>query len=129
MTKKKRSLRNEKLKANRASETEEQRKEILRIRHENDRARRITKKTQEGNERSSETEDHEKQLLATPRLKRSDENEWGKFLSFVIKFDDTKVYNYPQHIGYVFSFICEYSFNFTGLYFKNSFTNGSVITQ
>ena len=78
MTKKKRSLRNEKLKANRASETEEQRKEILRIRHENDRARRITKKkTQEGNKRSSETEDHEKQSLATPRLKRSDENEWG----------------------------------------------------
>ena len=31
MTKKKRSLRNEKLKANRASETEEQRKERLRI--------------------------------------------------------------------------------------------------
>ena len=34
-TKKKRSLRNEKLKANRASVTEEQRKEMLRIRHEN----------------------------------------------------------------------------------------------
>ena len=102
MTKKKRSLRNEKLKANRASETEEQRKEILRIRHENDRARRITKKTQEGNKRSSETEDHEKQRLATPRLKRSDENEWGKFLSFVIKFDDTKVYNYPQTLGTFF---------------------------
>ena len=32
MTKKKRSLRNEKLKANRATETEEQRKERLRIR-------------------------------------------------------------------------------------------------
>ena len=42
--KKKRSLRNEKLKANRASETEEPRKEMLRITHENDRARRITKK-------------------------------------------------------------------------------------
>ena len=40
---KKRSLRNEKLKANRASETEEQRKERLRIRREKDRARRITK--------------------------------------------------------------------------------------
>ena len=37
---KKRSLRNEKLKANRTSETEEQRKESLRIRCENDRARR-----------------------------------------------------------------------------------------
>ena len=33
---KKRSLRNEKLKANRTSETEEQRKERLRIRHEKD---------------------------------------------------------------------------------------------
>ena len=33
-TEKKRSLRNEKLKANRTSETEEQRKERLRIRHE-----------------------------------------------------------------------------------------------
>ena len=37
---KKCSLRNEKLKANRTSETEEQRKERLRIRREKDRARR-----------------------------------------------------------------------------------------
>ena len=41
MTKKKRSLRNEKLRVNRASETEEQRKERLRvediIRHENEK--------------------------------------------------------------------------------------------
>ena len=37
---KKRSLRNEKLKANRTSETEEQRKERLRIRRKKDRARR-----------------------------------------------------------------------------------------
>ena len=37
---KKRSLRNEKLKADRTSETEEQRKESLRIRREKDRARR-----------------------------------------------------------------------------------------
>ena len=35
LTKKKRSLRNEKLKANRASVIEEQRKEMLRIRREN----------------------------------------------------------------------------------------------
>ena len=35
MTKKKRSFRNEKLRVNRASETEEQRKERLRIRREN----------------------------------------------------------------------------------------------
>ena len=37
MTKKKRSLRNEKLEANRVSETEEQRKERLRIRCENEK--------------------------------------------------------------------------------------------
>ena len=59
MDKKKRSLRNEKLKANRASETEEQRKERLRIRREN-----------------KKTEDYEKQILATlKRLKRGDANE------------------------------------------------------
>ena len=45
--KKKHSLSNEKLKANRASETDEQRKERLRIRCEKDRARRRTKKIQE----------------------------------------------------------------------------------
>ena len=44
---KKRSLRNEKLKAKRALETEEQRKERLRIRLEKDRKRRKTKKLQE----------------------------------------------------------------------------------
>ena len=55
------SLRNEKLKANRASETEEQRKERLRNRRENDRARRRTQKLQEENKRSSGTENHEKQ--------------------------------------------------------------------
>ena len=56
----KRSLRNEKLKANRTSETEEQRKERLRIRHEKDRARRRTKKLQDENKRLSEMEDHKK---------------------------------------------------------------------
>ena len=40
---KKRSLRNEKLKANRTSETEEQRKERLRIRREKDRELRERK--------------------------------------------------------------------------------------
>ena len=75
-TKKERSLRNEKLKANRASETEEQRKERLRIIREKDRARRRTKKLQEEKKRWSEIEDHEKQRLATlKRLKRGDENE------------------------------------------------------
>ena len=48
----------------------------MRIRREKDRARRRTKKLQEEKKRSSETEDHEKQCLATlKRLKRSDENE------------------------------------------------------
>ena len=56
MDEKKSSLRNEKL---RASETEEQRKERLRIRHEN-----------------KKTENHKKQRLATlKRLKRGDDNE------------------------------------------------------
>ena len=56
------------LKANGASETEEQRKERLRIRREKDRARRRTKKLQEEKKRLSEIEDHEKYRLAT--LKR-----------------------------------------------------------
>ena len=62
---KKRSLRNGKLKANRASETEEQRKERLRI-----GAKKENQKLQEEKKWSSETEDHEKQCLATfKRLK------------------------------------------------------------
>ena len=66
---KKRSLRNEKLKANRTSETEEQRKERLRIRREKDRARRRTK----GKKRSPDTDDYEKERLATlKRLKRGE---------------------------------------------------------
>ena len=66
---KKRSLRNEKLKANRTSETEEQRKERLRIRHEKDRARRRTK----GKKRSPDVDDYEKQRLAAlKRLKRGE---------------------------------------------------------
>ena len=58
-TKKKRSLRNDKLKASRALETEEQRKGRLRIRCENDKI-----------------ENHEKQRLVTlKRLKQGDDNE------------------------------------------------------
>ena len=49
----KRSLRNEKLKANKTSETEKQRKERLWIRREKDRARRRTK----GKKRSPDTDD------------------------------------------------------------------------
>ena len=66
---KKRSLRNEKLKANRTSETEEQRKERLRIRREKDRARRRTK----GKKRSPDTDDYEKQRPATLKRLRRDE--------------------------------------------------------
>ena len=48
---KQRSLRNEKLKANRASVTEEQRRECLKIRREKDRAKNKTKKLQEEEEK------------------------------------------------------------------------------
>ena len=58
---KKRSLSNEKLKANRTSETEEQSKERLRIIRKKDRARRRTK----GKKRSPDTDDYEKERLAT----------------------------------------------------------------
>ena len=68
-TEKRRSLRNEKLKTNRTSETEEQRKGRLRIRREKDGARRRTK----GKKRSPDTDDYEKQRLATlKRLKRGE---------------------------------------------------------
>ena len=66
---KKCSLRNVKLKANRTSETEEQRKESLNIIREKDRARRRTK----CKKRSPDTDDNEKQRLATlKRLKRGE---------------------------------------------------------
>ena len=62
MTKKKCSLRNEKPKTNRASETEEQRKERLRIRRENEKI-----------------ENQEKQRLATlKRLKQGEVEEKPK---------------------------------------------------
>ena len=74
-TTKKRSLRNEKLKANRASVTEEQRRERLRIRREKDRAKR-TKKTTRGRRKGRQSEDNENQRQATlKRLKRGDEND------------------------------------------------------
>ena len=66
---KKRSLRNEKLKANRTSETEEQRKERLMIRREKDRVRRRSM----GKKRFPDTDDYEKQRLAIlKRLKRGE---------------------------------------------------------
>ena len=67
------ALRNEKHKANRASVTEEQRRERVRIRCEKDRAKRNYKRKKK---RSSVTEDNENQHQATlKRLKRGDENE------------------------------------------------------
>ena len=75
-TNKQRSLRNEKLKVNRASVTEEQRRERLRIRREKDRAKTKTKNYKRKKKRSSVTEDNENQRQATlKRLKRGDENE------------------------------------------------------
>ena len=56
---KQRSLRNGKLKANRASETEEQRKERLRIRCEN-----------------KKTENHEKQRLTTQKIEAVTTMSW-----------------------------------------------------
>ena len=74
---KKRSLRMRNLK-----QTELQRlknKERQRIGRKKDRARRITQKLQEEKKRSSETEDHEKQCLATlNRMNRGDDNELEK---------------------------------------------------
>ena len=61
MAKKKRSLGNEKLKANRASETEEQRKERLRIRPENEKI-----------------ENHKQHLFTLKRLKRGEVEEKPK---------------------------------------------------
>ena len=61
----------EKLKAKRASETEEQRKERLRIRREKDRR---TKKATRGKDKVVSNKDHVEQRLATlKRLKRGDE--------------------------------------------------------
>ena len=59
------SLRNEKLKANRASVTEELRKERLRIRREKDRAKRTQKKYKRKKKRSSVTEDNDNLRQAT----------------------------------------------------------------
>ena len=59
--KQQRSLRNEKLKANRASVTEEQRRERLRIRREKDRAKRTKKNYKRKKKRLSVTEDNENQ--------------------------------------------------------------------
>ena len=74
---KKRSLRHEKLKANRASETEEQRKEGLRIRSEN-----------------VKIENHENQFLASlKRLKRDDDSELvvaGKQLRLAVETEEKR---------------------------------------
>ena len=61
------SLRNENLRANRASEMEEQRKERLTIRREKDRERRRTKKLQE--EKKSRQKQKTKRKSAWPLSK------------------------------------------------------------
>ena len=63
--KKQRSLRNEKLKVNRASVTEEQRREKLRKRRKNDRAKRTKINYKRKKKRSSVTEDNKNQQQAT----------------------------------------------------------------
>ena len=69
------SIRNEKLKANRASVTEEQRRERLRIRHEKDRQKE-QKNYKRKKKLSSVTEDNANQRQTTlKRLMRGDENE------------------------------------------------------
>ena len=69
MTKKKRSLRNEKLRVNRSSETEEQGKERLRI---------------EDKTRNEKIENHEKERLSISkdwlwRQKKKEEQDWKLF--------------------------------------------------
>ena len=82
MDKKISSLRNKKLNANRASNTEEQRNERLRIRREKYRERTRTKKHKRKRNGPLKTEDQEKQRLATlKRLKRGDENELERKLT------------------------------------------------
>ena len=69
------SLRNEKLIANRASVTGQQRRGRLNIRLEKDRAKRTKKNYKRKKKRSSVTEDNKNQRQATlRRLKRGDEN-------------------------------------------------------
>ena len=83
---------------------------MLRIRREKDRARKRTKKktTEEGKKRSSETEDHEKQRLAT--LKRGDDNELernlrlekevtSKLLRLAMEAEDTSLKSFQSNIN------------------------------
>ena len=89
-------FRNEKLKANRASETDEQRRERLRIRREKDRAKRTKKNYNRKKKRSSVTEDNENQRLATlKRLKRGDENELERNVPVSVYRVPVSVYRVP----------------------------------
>ena len=67
--KQKHSLRNVKLKANRASVTEEQRRERLRIRREKDRARR----------RSKNLKEEEEKVISNKRLRETAPGHSQKF--------------------------------------------------
>ena len=92
--KKQRSLRNEKLKGNRASVTEGQRRERLRIRREKDRAKR--KKYKRKKKRSSVKEDNENQRQSTlKRLKRGDENELERNVPVSVYRIPVSVYRIP----------------------------------
>ena len=99
-----RSLRNEKLKANRASVTEEQRRERLRIRREKDRAKKKNKKNnyKRKKKRSSVTEDNENQRQATlKRLKRGDENELERNIPVSVYGVPLTVYRVPVSVYHV----------------------------
>ena len=63
------------LKANRASVTEEQRRERLRIRHEKDRAKRTKKLQEEEKKVVSNRRQRYQRHPTLKRLKRGDENE------------------------------------------------------
>ena len=94
--KKQRSLRNETLKANRASVTEEQRRERLSIRREKDRAKRKKTNYKRKKKRSTVTEDNENQRQATlKRLKRGDENELERNVLVSVYRVPVSVYHIP----------------------------------
>ena len=93
------SLRNEKLKANRASVAEEQRRERLRIRREKDRAKRTKKNYMRKKKRSSVTENNENQRQATlKRLKRGDENEVKRNVPVSVYHVPLSVYRVPVSV-------------------------------
>ena len=91
-----RSLINEKLKSNRASVTEEQRRERAEDKTRKDRAKRTKKNYKRKKKRSSVTEDNENQCQATlKRLKRGDENELERNVPVSVYHVPVSVYRVP----------------------------------